>query len=334
MTVLVCVLLAIVALCVLAWWSCIRMPGESHSGPLPALTAAQREVAAALERDVRALAEEIGERNVAHPAELARAASYIERAFASAGLAPRREEFAVQGVRCANVVAEISAESNAEVVVVGAHYDSVLGSPGANDNASGVAAVLALARRFAADRPPRSIRFVAFVNEEPPWFGSPEMGSWVHAQGARDRGEEITAMLSLETMGCFDDRDGSQRYPVPLLSGFYPSAGNFITFVGNVSSRRLVRQSIASFRRAAPFPSEGAALPALIPGVGWSDQLAFWRAGYPALMVTDTAPFRYPEYHTARDVPDRVDYERLARVVDGLCAVVEELAGLRRGDAR
>jgi hypothetical protein len=165
---------------------------------------------------------------------------------------------------------------------------------------------------------------VAFVNEEPPYFTTSQMGSFVYAKECRKRKDKITAMLSLETIGFYSDQDGSQSYPPPL-SLFYPSKGNFIGFVGNLSSRRLVRRVVGSFREHAKFPSEGAALPGWVPGVFWSDHWSFWKHGYHALMVTDTAPFRYVHYHTPEDTIDKIDFERLARVVAGLEKVVADL---------
>jgi hypothetical protein len=307
---------------------CMSMPRRSHRGTLPALTNAQRELATVLEGDVTLLAGTIGERNVMRPAELAAAAKAIEQELARAGYAVQNETYPVLGCECANVWAEVRGSSRAdEIVIVGAHYDSVLGSPGANDNASGVAAMLALARRFARSRHERTLRVVAFVNEEPPWFQTESMGSLVHARGCTQRAEKIVAMYSLETLGCYSDAERSQHYPLPALSWIYPSRGNFVAFVGIVASRALVKSSIASFRRAVAFPSEGAALPGFVPGVGWSDHWSFWEQGCPAVMVTDTAPFRYPEYHTHRDTPEKVDCDRLARVVEGLAAVIEAQLG-------
>ncbi|MBI4576335.1 MAG: M28 family peptidase [Planctomycetes bacterium] len=301
----------------------IRMPGESHSGPLPPLTETQAALAAALGRDVARLAGELGERNVqARPEALDEAAAWIEAELAAAGYAVHREPFEVPGHTCWNL--EAARVGSAEVVVVGAHYDSVGGSPGADDNGTGVAALLALARAFAGRRTERTLRLVAFANEEPPWFQTAEMGSRVYAAACRARGDRVVAMLSLETLGYFSDEEGSQAYPFPL-SAFYPSTGDFIAFVGNVASRRLVRQTVRAFRAHAQFPSEGAALPGFIPGVGWSDQWSFWEEGYPGIMVTDTAPFRNPRYHTAADTPEGVDHDRLARVVEGLVRVVEDL---------
>lgn len=303
----------------------ISMPGRSYQGPLPPLTEAQSALRDELRRDVEALAVH---RNVHFEyGNLVATAGRVEDAFHRAGYTVRRVGYQACGRACDNLEVEIAGGGHSEeILVVGAHYDAVIGSPGANDNATGVSALLALARRFAGSRqrPERTLRFVAFVNEEPPHFQTPEMGSWVYARRCRERGERIAAMLSLETMGCYKDQPESQNYPPPL-GLVYPSTGNFIGFVGNLSSRSLVRRAVGAFRAHAMFPSEGAALPAWLPGVGWSDHWSFWREGYQAAMVTDTAPFRYPHYHTTEDTTDKVDFERLARVVDGLVGVVETL---------
>jgi len=305
----------------------ILMPGKSHRGALPPLTPRQTELAAHLRRDVVHLAETIGERNTDRYAELRRAADYVEKQLSVAGPVSRHT-YTASGKACDNLEVEIKgAGSPGEIVLVGGHYDSVLGCAGANDNASGTAGVLALARSLAGSAPARTLRFVAFVNEEPPHFRTPEMGSRVYAQRCRDRNEDIVAMLSLETIGYFSDTEGSQHYPPPL-GLFYPSSGNFIAFVGNVSSGCLVRRCVRLFRERAAFPSEGAAVPGFLPGVGWSDHESFWECGYPGVMVTDTAPFRYPHYHLDGDTPDKVDFDRCARVVDGVELVVRGLAGI------
>ena len=300
------------------------MPGKSFKGALPPLTAGQRALAEEIRRDVRVLGGEIGHRDVEHPELLARAAEYVEAQFRAAGLEPRRHAYEVAGQTVFNIDAEVKGRSD-EIVVVGAHYDSVRGTVGANDNGSGVAGMLALARRLAmGPTPKRTLRLVAFVNEEPPHFQTEEMGSLVYARACKARGDRITAMISLETIGYYSDEKGSQHYPKPL-NWFYPSRGNFIAFVGNSGSGGLVRRVVGRFRRDAAFPSEGAAVPGFIKGVGWSDQWSFWKCGYSGVMVTDTAPFRYPYYHSTGDTPDRIDYERTARVVEGLGVVVRDL---------
>ena len=299
------------------------MPGKnvSKAGSLAPDEIALREE---LRGNVQKLAGEIGERNMWRYAQLNAAADFIEGSFSQAGLPTRRDSYQLQGQPCHNLEAEISG-NRPEVIVIGAHYDSVFSSPGANDNGTGVAATLALARRFAGGKPKHTLRFVAFVNEEPPHFLSGEMGSFVYARRCKERGDKISAMISLETIGYFSDAANSQAYPSPGLGMFYPKIGNFIGFVSNVRSRALLCRAIGLFRKHAKIPSEGATLPAFIPGVSWSDQWSFWQHGYPAIMVTDTAPFRYPYYHSSNDTPDKLDYDRFTLVVSGMEKVIREL---------
>jgi hypothetical protein len=322
----VLILLLILLIGTAAVWIVVRIVyGATFRGTLPALTAAQGAIAAELRRDVGSLAA-LGPRSTVFPEALHGGAEHVERELAGAGYTVTRQPFETEGIRCENVEAELRGASKPEeIVVIGAHYDSVDESPGADDNASGTAAMLALARRFAHERPARTIRFVAFVNEEPPNFQTATMGSWQYAKRAFERREQIVAMLSLEALGYYRDAAGSQEYPPPL-SFFYPDRGDFVAFVANVGSHSLLRRSLSTFRRNARFPSQGAALPMVIPQAGWSDQWSFWQFGYLALMVTDTAVFRNPHYHRASDTPETLDYERTARVVDGLAAVVRELA--------
>ena len=312
---------------VVAWWIMVHMPGRSFQGESPPADETLVALAKELRTDVEHLATEIGERRVPGRAkQLTEAADFIEAQFRAAGYEVGRQPFEViAGGKCCNLDAELrGAIRPEEIVVIGAHYDTVAGTPGANDNGSGVAAMLALARRFAKSKPDRTLRFVAFTNEEPPYFQTDEMGSRVYAKRCRERDEQVVAMLSLETIGYYSDEPGSQQYP-PLVGGLYPSTGNFIGVVGNLKSRALVRRVVATFRDQEQFPCQGAALPEALPGVGFSDQWSFWQEGYPAAMVTDTAMFRYAHYHEATDTADQIDYDRLARVVRGLEQVVAEL---------
>jgi Zn-dependent M28 family amino/carboxypeptidase len=286
------------------------------------LSAEESELRAELIADVQVLGGEIGERNMVRYPQLIRAAAFIEDSFSRAGLQPRRDSYELHGCACHNIETEIRG-IRPEILLIGAHYDSVLGSPGANDNGSGVAAMLALARRFAARQTTKTLRFVAFVNEEPPYFLTEQMGSFVYAKRCKTRGDQISGMISLETIGYFSDAPHSQTYPALGLGAFYPTVGNFIGFVGNVPSRALLRRVIALFRQHARVPSEGAALPSFIPGVAWSDQWSFWQHGYRAIMITDTAPFRYPHYHRATDTPDKLDYDRFSLVVSGIEKMIE-----------
>lgn len=281
-----------------------------------------------LRRHVGTLAGEIGERNVWQYAALQRAADYIEAQFRGSGYRPNRQTFEVSRLPVQNIDVTLAGTSRPdEVLVVGAHYDTVGGCPGANDNATGIAALLELARRFAIQPHVRSIRFAAFVNEEPPFFQTTQMGSLVYARAAEARGDRILGMLALETMGYYSDAPGSQQYPVPQMAGLYPDIGDFIGFVSNEESRTLLERAAGAFAGGTSLPLQAAAMPADLPGAGWSDHWSFWQAGYPALMVTDTAPWRYPWYHTADDTPDKIDFHKLSEVVNGLEHVLRDLAG-------
>jgi hypothetical protein len=310
-----------------AWWWMVRMPGRSAEGSLQPLSDGEARLAMRLQRDVQILAAEIGERNIPeNPQRLAAAADYIEREFRTAGYAPRSNPYRIGRYICRNVEVELRGTSRPdEIVVIGAHYDTVPGSPGADDNASGVATVLALARGFAGSPASRTVRFLAFANEEPPWFWQAEMGSLVYAKECRARRDRIVAMLSIESVGFYSDAPRSQTYPAGL--GFlYPATGNFVAFIGNVSSRPLVHRAIGAFRAASALPSIGAAAPNAIPGVGWSDHWSFWQEGYPGIEVTDTALYRNPFYHTPADTPNRLDFPRMARFGSAMADVIRALA--------
>ena len=319
---------ALVAAAFAAAWAITSMPGRSHRGPLAPLDEPGRALASRLRAHVGAIASV--EHNVIHAAELERSARYIENELARSG-AVVRDEFSVAGIKVRNLEVVVPGKAaDAPVLVVGAHYDSVRHAVGANDNGSGVAALIELARAL-REKPldklgaNAEIRLVAFVNEESPWFGTEAMGSLRHADALAASGRRVVGMLSLETIGYYSDAPGSQKYPAPF-SALYPREGDFIGFVGNFKSRDFVRRAVASFRAHAAFPSEGGAFPDVVKDAGRSDHWAYWRHGWPALMVTDTANFRYPYYHTLEDTPDKIDYERTARVVRGLEAVIRDLA--------
>ncbi len=273
------------------------------------------------------LASVIGERNLENaPEALERTASWLTTRLTGLGYAVKEEPFKVGARTVKNLIVEKAGTGRAsELIVVGAHYDSAHGTPGADDNGSGVAVGLALAEYLSHHAPQRTVRFVFFTNEEPPFFRTEDMGSEVNAKATRGRGDDVKAMLSLETLGYFTDEPSSQHYPWPF-SVAYPSTGNFIAFVGDSGSRELARECVRVFREKAKVPSEGAAIPAAVEGADWSDHGPFWRQGYRALMVTDTALFRNPHYHEATDVPERLDYRRLALTTEGLFVVLDALA--------
>lgn len=318
----------ILFLFILFWWgwNMVKMPGRSYTGPLPALTAEQTQLRNKLKSIVHVLAGTIGERNIWHPKALDDAAQYIEDSFQQLGYSVVSQSYRSHGKTVRNIEATLLGHAQKDqIILIGAHYDSVFGSPGADDNASGVAAMLEIARLLKEQKFARTIRFVAFTNEEPPFFLTKHMGSYQYVKRIKENKDNMVAMLSLESIGYYSNEKGSQHYPF-FLGWFYPNRGNFIGFVGNFKSYTLLRTVIYSFRRHTRFPSEGITAPTLIPGVGWSDQISFWHAGYPAIMVTDSAIFRNPNYHTEKDTPDTLNYDSTARVVDGLASMVADLA--------
>jgi hypothetical protein len=304
------------------------VPGKPHTGALPPLTPEEATLAQSLKRHIATIAAR--EHNLVHYDELETVARYIEATLASLGYAVGRQEFLAGGkmVRNIDVTVEPAApNADPEVIVVGAHYDSVSGSPGANDNASGAAAVIELARlaRGLDAAGTKRIRFAFFVNEEPPYFRTEAMGSLQYARALARRNERVIAMYSLETIGFYSSEPGSQIYPAPF-GLIFPDRGDFVAFVGMLGSRALVRKTMRSFRSHTAFPTIGGVAPGVVPGIGWSDHWAFARHGFQAVMITDTAPFRYPHYHRSSDTPDKVDAEKVARVVKGLERVIRELS--------
>lgn len=326
--------LLIIGTLVLALVAMFSMPGFSHSGALPPLDAGQRATANALRRHVAAIASE--PHHVGVPAALEASAAYIEARLNALGHTVHSQHYTLPGgarVRNLEIIIPGGARRE-ETIVSGAHYDSTHDGPGANDNGSGSAALLELARLLRDAAPARTLRLVWFVNEEPPFFHGDDMGSMRYARLAVSRaGEKVVAMLSLETMGYYVDNPDSQEYAHKLMRLFYPDAGNFVAFIGNWKSRDLVRSSVAAFRTGTAFPSQGLALHDDVPAlahvadpISYSDHWSFWQVGVPALMVTDTAFMRYKHYHTPQDTADRINYEALARVTHGLVPVIQSLS--------
>jgi hypothetical protein len=279
-----------------------------------------------LRSHVRVLAGTSKPRSHEHPAAMAEAAAYVLGHFQGEGLDVRLQRFDVPGGTYANVVASYG-RRGAPVLVVGAHYDVCGDQPGADDNASGVAAILELGRLLARNRPATAerIELVAFALEEPPHFRTPFMGSAVHADALSCSGETVAGMIAVEMVGYFADEPGSQAFPAPGLGLIYPSSGSFVAVIGNLHSLGLTREVKRRMKGASDLPVWSMNAPAAVPGVDFSDHLNYWAAGFDAVMVTDTAFFRNPNYHRPSDTPDTLDYERMAEVVRGLYAAAVTL---------
>ncbi|MEN8164839.1 MAG: M28 family peptidase [Acidobacteriota bacterium] len=276
-----------------------------------------------LEGDVRALTGLEGFRCFERPVDLERAADWAKNALEATGLPVQEQPFSVGDLTFRNLVAHYGPDEG-PVLVVGAHYDVCGEQPGADDNASAVAGLLELARLLVRHQPevPYRLELVLWPLEEPPNFRTERMGSAVHAERLADRGADVHGMISLEMIGFFTDEEGSQGSPAPGLQLLYPSRGDFIAVVGNSSSWWFTRRIKARMLASAELPVRSINAPASVPGVDFSDHLNFWKHGWHAVMITDTAFFRNPNYHQTTDTPDTLDYERMADVVTGVYAAV------------
>jgi Zn-dependent M28 family amino/carboxypeptidase len=287
-----------------------------------------------LRRHVDRLAGLIGPRHVGKPKALAAAAGLVESELRDAGYDVAREVYTASGANVANLIAELpGGRKHDEILILGAHYDTVAATPGADDNASAVAVLVEVARRMRGFRPKRTIRFVSFPCEEPPHFHTGEMGSQIHARNCRERNERVVGMLCLEMVGFYSTLPGSQQIPDSLprwTRTFLPRRGDFLAAVGNLRSWRLLWQFRRGFKRATRMPLLSLALPERIHEIRLSDNSSFWDQGFPALMLTDTSFLRNPHYHLATDTPDTLDYERMADVVEGVVGAMQRIAGAQQ----
>jgi Zn-dependent M28 family amino/carboxypeptidase len=283
-----------------------------------------------LRRHVDRLAGLIGPRHAGRPVALSAAVTLIENEFSQSGYSVERQCYLAAGHEVANLIATIPGSIRPdEIVILGAHYDTVETTPGADDNASAVAVLIEVARLLRDCRPPRTIRFVAFACEEPPYFYTGEMGSQVYAKACRNRGDRILGMLCLEMVGYYSIAPNSQRLPEAIprfLRWAFPRRGNFLAAVGNLRSMKLSWTFRRGFKHAARFPLFSICLPEAVHDIRLSDNSSFWDQGYPALMLTDTSYLRNPHYHLATDTPETLDYDRMSDVTIGVAGGVAKLA--------
>ena len=280
----------------------------------------------ALYGHVHALSVVIGSRSIWEYQKLREAERYIRAFLEREGIPFSLQGYDHEGNRYNNIVVTLDGESRRdESVVIGSHYDTVYGTPGADDNASAVAVLLELCRTLKDYRPDRTLKMIFFVLEEPPAFRTPAMGSHVYAMLARDRGENIVGMISLEMVGYFNEAEDTQAFPVPGLQWLFPDRGNFIGVVGNVHSRELTLAVAESLKAGSAIPVEHFVALPFIPGIGSSDHGSFWEMGFQAVMVTDTAFYRNPNYHSPGDTIDTLRFDKMSGLVRGMVHVVEFL---------
>jgi Zn-dependent M28 family amino/carboxypeptidase len=297
---------------------------EDH---IPAMSIDRSDIAARARDIVTELSTRYPSRNGLNPPALHGAAAYVEQEFRALGYRVESHHYPSDGVLVRNIaVVKQGQEPSRPCLVLGAHYDSVIGTPGADDNASGIAAVLELARLLKDQPNRRTIHFVAFTHEEPPYFYTRHMGSRHYAQELKEQNVTVHAMFSLEMLGYAGERM-PQSYPFPLLRqlGGYPRYGNYLALVGNLRSRHLLARVKKLMRTHCSVGVESLCAPGFLPPVFLSDHASFWRHGYPALLVTDTAFLRNPHYHLGSDMADTLNYGFLADVVCGLTRTIRAM---------
>jgi Zn-dependent M28 family amino/carboxypeptidase len=279
-----------------------------------------------LHRHVKQLTVEIGSRSIYEAAKLEAAKKYIVYCLKAFGYVPTLQTYTYNKKQYSNVIASIKgAKLPDESVVIGAHYDTVYGTPGADDNASAVAVLLEIARALKDFSPDRTLKLIFFVVEEPPIFKSEQMGSYIYAREAKARNENITSMICLEMLGYYTNEKDGQTYPFPIMSRVYPSTPNFIAIVGNLNSTSLVGKVRNSLGVGSRIPVETLSALSLVPGVDFSDHQSFWKMGYAAVMITDTAYYRNPNYHSDTDTIDTLDFDKMSDLLKGLIQAAKDL---------
>lgn len=285
----------------------------------------QKGSASLLEQHVRFLTASSPTRDWTHPAALAQVAQFLAEQLTEAGGRVELQEFSAEGQAYSNVRAFFG-PTTARRLIVGAHFDVAGELPGADDNASGVAALLGVARRLGTAELTSTVELVAYCLEEPPFFRTEFMGSAVHARSLVDEGVELLGMINLEMVGYFSDEPDSQEFPVAEMKLIYPTVGNFITLVGRSQDAAFVSEVDGAMAAASELPTVQLISPVSAVGVDYSDHLNYWAEGFDAVMITDTSFYRNPHYHTASDTADTLDYGRMELVVEGVVAAVLHLA--------
>ena len=299
-------------------WQPLFPKNKSNIVPLDAHTVVN------LHSSVKILSQDIGMRNVMFPGHLNKAAEFIVKSFQSSGYTVIEQEYRPYGRRVKNIIAYLGDDFPQESIIVGAHYDTCM-TPGADDNASGVAGLLELARQMKGVSRKTPVVFVAFVNEEPPFFTTNEMGSYVFAKYLKKNQKSVKAAVILEMLGFYNEGFASQRY-LPLLGPFYPNQANFITVVGNYSSSGLVHHLVKGMSQGTDFSVQSIVAPSFVPGIYFSDHWSFWKMGYPAVMVTDTAYLRYKHYHKYTDTIEKLNFVKMGYCLQGLRYGIEQLS--------
>ena len=315
----------------ISYWYMIRCKGEWQGAPLEKNTNLT-EIKKTLESDINYI-QKLGPRNSVNDMtykQLRHCEEWIRQRWESDGYVVQKQTFSFEGRNYSNLEIEIQGRiAPSEIIIVSAQYDTLPDSPGANNNGSGMAILFQLSRLLRKHAPDRTLRLLNFVNEEDPFFGTERMGSYQYAKRSHQRREDIKVMLSMDALGIYTDRPGSQKYPFPF-SLFYPGSGNFLAFIGDFRSRKYMVETTRGFKKGSSFPIEVGVVPKWVEGAGWSDHLSFWKFGYPGIMVTDTGGFRASSHTTQEDTMEKLNFEAMSRIVLGMYGSLVELT--RKGN--
>lgn len=314
-----------------SYWYMIRCEGQWDGVPLEVLRSSELPaIEKTLRDDVTYMSVILGERNPENHEALSRCAEWLQHRWESLGYEVRIQTFTMEGAEYSNLEVELPGrKAPSQIVIVSAQYDTLPGSPGANNNASGMAILLTLSKMLKGYQPQRTLRLVAFTTEEPPYFGTEQMGSFHYARRSRQLEEDIRVMISLDALGFYRDVPKSQRLPFPF-SLFYPDRANFLAFIGDLRSRRSVVEATKGFKQGSAFPIEAGVAPRWVKGASWSDHSSFWRFGYMGMQVTDTGAFRSPWHTNQGDTMEKISFSSLARITMGLYASILHLTSLER----
>jgi hypothetical protein len=321
-----------VAFLLFSYWYMLKCEGNWHGDPLEKnMKIELSEIKKSMQSDIEYL-QNLGPRNSENDTsykQLRQCEEWIKQRWESQGYIVKKHTFSIKGKEYSNLEIEIKGRKlPSEIIIISAQYDTLPDSPGANNNGSGMAVLFQLSQLLRKHTPDRTLRLLNFVNEEDPFFGTEMMGSYQYAKKCRARHEDIRVMLSLDALGIYTDRIGSQKYPFPF-SLFYPSRGNFLAFIGDFSSRKYMMETTKGFKKGSSFPIEAGVVPKRVEGAAWSDHLSFWRFGYPGIMITDTGGFRSASHTTKEDTVDKLNFEAMSRIVIGMYTSVLHLASLR-----
>jgi len=316
-----------------SYWYIVKCVGRWNGEPMEKQRISELvEIKEGLQRDVGYL-QSLGPRNTLNEtsyAKLRQCEEWIRQRWQSQGYSVKSQTYLFEGREYSNLEIELQGRVSAsEVILVSAQYDTLPDSPGANNNGSGVAMLLSLSNLLRGHTPDRTLRLVNFVNEEDPIFDTEMMGSYVYAKRSHQLREDIRVMLSLDAIGIYTDKPGSQKYPFPF-SLFYPNRGNFLAFIGDFRSRKYIVEATRGFKKGSSFPVEAGVVPKWVEGAGWSDHVSFWKFGYPGIMVTDTGGFRSTYHTTKEDTMEKLDFEAMSRIVVGMYACAVDLTSLHK----